>query len=152
MKKYIFICAFILLLSGCSDRDPCFVPGCTNKAGYPPMLYCKEHTCTKDGCNGKKGKYDDLCVDCQNQKLKEIISSSETIENARKEAITYCELLKSKHGYIKNIEIETNHKIIGTSMVVFDCKVIQTDAIRPASIYVNVFSDGSFQVDELIYN
>ena len=114
------------------------------------MLYCKEHTCTTKGCNGEKSKYDDFCVDCENQKVKEIMSSPEAIELARKEVIEYCELLKSKHGYIKDFKIDETHRNIGTSTLVFDCSVIQTDATRPASIYVSVYHDG-FKVDNLYY-
>ncbi len=97
MKKYIFICLFIILLSGCSnDKLICSVPNCSELCEYSYNMYCPQHTCQQDGCFEKKWSEDKFCVTHKyNNNIsieEERVMPEKSISEAKKVDNEYCNL------------------------------------------------------------
>ena len=164
MKNLAFIAITIIiilitLLSGCHNdksQQECAVPNCERFCENMYDLYCLQHTCQKEGCFEKKWEEDEFCInhkDYNNPKSKTMPSATQnSIVEARDVVNDYCNALISKHSYIKEINMTEEYDITNL-YIVFHCNVIQKDNnVKPASIYVRLRQDGSFKVDELIYD
>ncbi len=166
--KFSVILLANILLCGCSatnkDENICGVEECNNECVHYFLAhstyygeYCDEHTCNAEDCYSKKDIDSDFCsyhiLIHQKEEEERIKLSESQIEQVRKIAEEYCDLIMEKHSNIKNIYIYNDEPETDSVYIKFKCNVSRDDSdINPATIYLTIDDNGRFKAETLKYD
>lgn len=161
-KKYITLTLLflfcIILLVICKETT-CDLDDCNGKR-IKNGRYCIEHTCEVDGCVAQKGVAKTVCyyhfeehINNYQTENEFTLTDSQTRE-ARKVVDEYCDKLVSEHSNILAVNIiNDTPNIVSQSSLTYDCNVVlEGENINLGTIYVLISSDGTFKVNNLLYD
>lgn len=160
--KYVIIILipiFLLMIYGIYTETTCSTDNCDDtrvKNGQ----YCTEHTCSVDECTAEKGVCISMCYYHDEERIKNLQSDNKiTLTDAQvqkaKEAIAeYTKMLMKKQSNILAINLLNDYpEWVSEYSCSFRCNVVrEDDNTNLATIYLSINSDGSFEVDRLMYD
>lgn len=160
-KKYITLTLLFLFciisLVICKETT-CNLDDCNGKR-IKNGRYCIEHTCEVDGCVAQKGVAKTVCyyhfeehINNYQTENEFTLTDSQTRE-VRKIVDEYCNKLVSEHSNILSVNIiNDTPNVVSKSSLTYDCNVVlKGDNTNLGTIYVLISSDGTFKVNNLLY-
>lgn len=155
----IFCFCFCLILLIVYKETTCDLDNCNGKR-VKNGRYCVEHTCEVDGCVAQKGVAKTICYyhfeeNINNyQTENEFTLTDSQIREARKIVDEYCNKLVLEHPNILVVNIiNDTPNITSRSSLTYDCNVVlEGDNTNLGTIYVLMSSDGTFSVNNLLYD
>lgn len=161
-KKYIslmLLFLFCIISLAIYKGTTCDLDDC-NKKRVENGHYCVEHTCEVDGCVAQRGVAKNLCYYHFEEYINnyqtenEFILTDSQIREARKVVDEYCNKLTLEHSNILSVNIiNDNPNVVSKSSLTYDCNVVLNGGnTNLGTIYVLISSDGTFKVNNLLYD
>lgn len=154
MKRFFPILLICLFLCGCTDQSKnyCHSIDCFNQQSYN-CLYCKEHTCTQDGCKKFKYSSDEYCAEHKGVTIREDIKLTEAqLTECRAVVDEYCEKLMDTQSNIQAIYVPDDEPETSVLYIMYKCFVTRGDDMDIATIYVEMSDDETFEVYKMEYD
>ena len=154
----IFLLMFCIILFVIYTETTCSLDNCDNTR-VNGGKYCYEHTCETEGCTNKKAPGSYSCYSCHedshnNQDDKETVLTDSQVNNAKKAIEEYCKTLMENQSNLLAINLINDYpEYVSEYSCSFRCNVVrEDDNTNLATIYLSINSNGSFEVDRLMYD
>ena len=154
----IFLLMFCIILFIIYTETTCSLDNCDNTR-VNGGKYCHEHTCETEGCTNKKAPGSYSCYSCHedsrnNQDNKETVLTDSQVNKAKNAIEEYCKALMKNQSNLLAINLINDYpEYVSEYSCSFRCNVVrEDDNTNLATIYLSINSDGSFEVDRLMYD
>lgn len=122
--------------------------------------YCTEHTCSVEGCTAERGVTTSMCSYHFDEHLKNYQSNNKItltdaqVQKAKEAVAEYTKMLMEKQSNILAVNLINDYpEWVSETSCSFRCNVVrEDDNTNLAEIYLRIKSDGTFEVDKLLYN
>lgn len=152
----IFFCVILYVIY---TETTCSLDNCDNKR-VKNGKYCSEHTCEWEGCTARKGSgklyycyYHIEQNNLQNQD-DEIVLTDSQVSKAKQAIQDYCTTLMAKQSNILAVNLINEYpEYVSEYSCSFRCNVVREDGnMNLGTMHLSIKSDGTFEVDKLIYD
>ena len=141
------------------SETTCSLENCDNTR-INGSKYCSEHNCEWEGCSSPKGAgkthycYYHAEQNALNNQVEEITLTDSQVNKAKQAVEEYCKSLKKKQPNLLAINLINDYpEYVTEYSCSFYCNVVrEDDNTNLATIYLSINSDGSFEVDRLMYD
>ena len=154
----IFLLMLCVILFVIYSETTCSLENCDNTR-INGGKYCSEHTCETEGCINKKAPGSYSCYSCHedslnNQDDNKITLTDSQVNKAKQAVEEYCENLMKKQSNLLAINLINDYpEYVSEYSCSFCCNVVrENDDTNLATIYLSINSDGSFEVNRLMYD
>lgn len=154
----IFLLMFCIILFIIYTETTCSLDNCDNTR-VNGGKYCYEHTCETEGCTNKKAPGSYSCYSCHedsrnNQDNEETALTNSQVNKAKKAIEEYCKTLMENQSSLLAINLINDYpEYVSEYSCSFRCNVVrEDDNTNLATIYLSINSDGSLEVDRLMYD
>ena len=155
----IFLLILCLILFVIYSETTCSLENCDNTR-VNGGKYCSEHNCEWEGCTSPKGAgkthycYYHVEQSALNNQVEEITLTDSQVNKAKQAIKEYCNSLMEKQPNLLAINLINDYpEYVTEYSCSFYCNVVkEDDNTNLATIYLSINSDGSFEVDRLMYN
>lgn len=154
----IFLLMLCVILFVIYSETTCSLENCDNTR-VNGGKYCSEHTCETEGCVNKKAPGSYSCYSCHedslnNQDDNKITLTDSQVNKAKQAVKEYCDSLMEKQPNLLAINLINDYpEYVTEYSCSFYCNVVrEDDNTNLATIYLSINSDGSFEVDRLMYD
>lgn len=155
----LFLLMICIIIFTIYIETTCSIKNCNN-ARVNGSKYCSEHKCEWEGCTSPKGAgkthycYYHVEQNALNNKVEEITLTESQVSNAKQAIEEYCKILMKKQSNLLAINVINDYpEYVSEYSCSFRCNVVrEDDDTNLATIYLSINTDGSFEVDRLIYD
>ena len=158
--KYVIIILipiFLLMIYGIYTEITCSLDNCDD-ARVKGGKYCLEHTCETENCFNQKSPGSYCCYTCiendLNNNSNKITLTDTQVQKAKEAIAEYTKMLMEKQSNILAVNLLNDYpEWVSETSCSFRCNVVrEDDNTNLAEIYLDIKSDGTFEVDKLLYD
>lgn len=155
----IFLLVLFVILFVIYIETTCSLENCDNTR-INGSKYCSEHNCEWEGCSSPKGAgkmhycYYHVEQNALNNLVEEITLTDSQVNKAKNAIEEYCKTLMKNQSNLLAINLINDYpEYVSEYSCSFRCNVVrEDDNTNLATIYLSINSDGSFEVDRLMYD